>query len=1131
MNDPRTIADQNPSPALEAGERDLAFPAFQQPSRRTWFRRVAIACASLVFMAALGVASLFLVLSRGPVDLAFLSDRIAVGLEQQMGAGIDVDVGRTVLEKNDDGFALHVLDIVLKEASGREILRSPDAVVTFNPLHLLRLSFVPDRLSLRGMKLRAEITAEGDVLFTSTGASASATTRLSDVVAAVLGIGSPDAGGSWSAIAIADASLDIDDRRNGKRLSFDNMNLAFGSPRDGVLEATGSLRKERDIVRFSVLSEGAEGGRRLRLGFTDVGDHVLQAILGAKAPYLHLAAKLSASADLLIGADGKVKRFGVEASLGGGHVEVESLKPGRLAIDRLRLAAAWDVAQPRRATLDARFEGDGFRLSLAGPLAVPDDGMDTWRWEAAGNGWTLPPLTARDQPVIADKAQVRFDFEPKARRARFTNVLIEGPATRLTLNGDMAAEDEGFGVNASLEATRMPVRTALRWWPSFISAPPRDFLVRTVRDGELSRLTVAVAMPPAVFRKAMQLEALPRESLQVTAQADNAAFELSEGLPLLTGISGQGRLDALEAQGTFHKAQVDGRGGRRLQLAEGLFNLDGLDSWYPGARFRFKATGPLDAVAEVLRSPDLRGAYGADVEPNDVKGKFDGTVALQLPLASTLDASQVVANVEARMTGVSIEKAIGNDRLENAVLTVSTDRTGVEIKGEGRWQGTPVSLTLENDAEAGSRSAVLSMVLDDAAMKRRGFAVQGQVQGPLPVKIRHRVGKRDVARTQVEVDLTRSAIDGLLPGLQKPAGRAGKLSFEAIDKAGGGYTIQNFALDTGPSQVRGQAEATADGTVTSARFSLFRLSPGDNVKLDYDRTGANARVTIRGNNLDARPFLRSASSTDGPRKEGDLELDVKTTLLSGHGSEVLTNAEARIAMRGSQLRQLSVTGRLNGKSVSLSGRGTGEGALPVTVESADAGALLRYFDLYSRMMGGSLSGVISVTPRRSAGYVIAKDFALRNEPAIRRLVAEGQTDSARRGTVDTEFSKMRIDFSRDGTEIAVKDAVIFGAQLGLTFNGMIDPVRDRISLSGTYVPAYGLNNAFAQIPLVGNLLAGSRNEGLLAVTFGVTGRASQPTVSVNPLSAVAPGIFRKIFEFRNDRTGSTPPLSYNPAAN
>ncbi len=659
MNEARTSGETDASPAIEAGERDLAFAAFQPARRFGWLHRVGIACVSLVFMAALGIAGLFLVLSRGPVDLAFLSDRIAVGLEQQMGAGIDVEVGRTVLEKNDEGFALHVLDIVLKEASGREILRSPDALVSFNPLHLLSLSFVPERVSLRGMKLKAEITAEGEVLFTSSGASASSTTRLSDVIAAVLGVGAPRAVGSWSAIAIADAALEIDDRRNGKRLSFDHMNLDFGSPREGVLEAKGSLRKERDIVRFSLLSEGAESGRRLRLGFTDVGDHVLQAILGAKAPYLRLATKLSASADLQIGADGKVRQIGMEAHLGGGHIEVESLKPGRLAIERLRIATNWEAAQPRRATLDARFEGDGFRLALAGPLAVPDDGMQPWRWEAAGTQWRLPPLGERDQPVIADSAQVRIEVDPKARRTRLTNGVLDGPTTRLNFAVDVAAEDEGPSVNASIEAARMPIRTALRWWPSFISSLPRDFLVRTVREGELSRLSVEVAMPPPVFRKAWQQEALPREALKVTAQVENGGIELSEGLPPLTGIQGQGRLDAMEAQGTFARAQVDGRNGRRLQLTDGLWNLDGLDSWYPGARFRFKAGGPLEAVAELLRSPDLKGAYATDVDPNDVKGQFEGTVSLQLPLASSLSASQVAANIEGRMTAVSIEKAIG----------------------------------------------------------------------------------------------------------------------------------------------------------------------------------------------------------------------------------------------------------------------------------------------------------------------------------------------------------------------------------------------------------------------------------------------------------------------------------------
>ena len=45
----------------------------------------------------------------------------------------------------------------------------------------------------------------------------------------------------------------------------------------------------------------------------------------------------------------------------------------------------------------------------------------------------------------------------------------------------------------------------------------------------------------------------------------------------------------------------------------------------------------------------------------------------------------------------------------------------------------------------------------------------------------------------------------------------------------------------------------------------------------------------------------------------------------------------------------------------------------------------------------------------------------------------------------------------------------------------------------------------------GPLLGGGRNEGLFAVNFRVAGQATAPTLTVNPLSAIAPGFLRKLF--------------------
>ena len=112
------------------------------------------------------------------------------------------------------------------------------------------------------------------------------------------------------------------------------------------------------------------------------------------------------------------------------------------------------------------------------------------------------------------------------------------------------------------------------------------------------------------------------------------------------------------------------------------------------------------------------------------------------------------------------------------------------------------------------------------------------------------------------------------------------------------------------------------------------------------------------------------------------------------------------------------------------------------------------------------------------------------------------------------FEKAQAQFTRTTGKISIRDAAIWGPVAGVTVEGNIDFTAERISMRGTYVPAYGLNNLFSKLPIIGAILGGGPNEGLLGVTFEVTGPMSGPTLRINPLSAVAPGFLRKMFEFR-----------------
>jgi hypothetical protein len=91
----------------------------------------------------------------------------------------------------------------------------------------------------------------------------------------------------------------------------------------------------------------------------------------------------------------------------------------------------------------------------------------------------------------------------------------------------------------------------------------------------------------------------------------------------------------------------------------------------------------------------------------------------------------------------------------------------------------------------------------------------------------------------------------------------------------------------------------------------------------------------------------------------------------------------------------------------------------------------------------------------------------------------------------------------------------------------IDFKQERINVSGTYVPLYGINGALGAFPIIGELLVSRSGDGLFGITFAVKGPTSKPDVLVNPMSMVAPGFLRQLFEFDQNDTGSSGPQRPN----
>ena len=71
-----------------------------------------------------------------------------------------------------------------------------------------------------------------------------------------------------------------------------------------------------------------------------------------------------------------------------------------------------------------------------------------------------------------------------------------------------------------------------------------------------------------------------------------------------------------------------------------------------------------------------------------------------------------------------------------------------------------------------------------------------------------------------------------------------------------------------------------------------------------------------------------------------------------------------------------------------------------------------------------------------------------------------------------------------------------------------------MDMTGTFMPAYGLNRIFGELPLVGVILGNGRDRGLIGVTYKLRRRRQVAAPPDQPALGHGAGIFRSIFEFQ-----------------
>jgi hypothetical protein len=452
------------------------------------------------------------------------------------------------------------------------------------------------------------------------------------------------------------------------------------------------------------------------------------------------------------------------------------------------------------------------------------------------------------------------------------------------------------------------------------------------------------------------------------------------------------------------------------------------------------------------------------------------------------------------------------------------DPRHADIAADAELNGIPAKLKIiEPFREEGpERLRDIALTVDDQHRKKLAPGLDGLIDGTMILKVD--ASNRDAGKV-VEADLTKATLTLPWVGWSKGPGVPASLDFK-MTSDGAVSTLSDFKL-SGKSFEIGGSLKLQDGGLASARFDTVRLNRGDAARIDVARKGKSYNVTVRGDAFDARGLIKlilGSGSGEGGGRAKSMPVTIKASLgkLAGFNNETLSNVELTYRSSGDASYDVSaVTDR--GGAVTIRNGDEG-GQQTMRVQAADAGSLVRFLDIYDFMQGGQVEMALRGQNSGSMqGQISASDFFIVGEERLGSIVGDKPDGSDRslNQAVKRDIDTSRVQFQRAYARIErgdgylrIGDGVLRGTTIGATFQGQLYDKAGNIDMTGTFMPAYGLNRLFGELPIIGAILGNGRDRGLIGVTFKLDGKASKPNLQINPLSVIAPGVFRQIFEFR-----------------
>lgn len=1099
-----------------------------RPQRKLWHRIGRLIATLLVVLALVFAVLAVLALSGKSIQLpvwavAEIEDRLnaAIRSADLAGAPVSVSVGTVDLVVPDDWVPrLSLQDVKVRQADGSTLLSLPQARIEVDPGGLGQGQVRLKTITLTGAQLTVRRDAQGrfdltstvppDAAFPSGSAPAPLTAgSLAALLDAVDLAADAPALSALTRVEIEGLSLTLSDARAGRTWQMGDGRLIIERRPDALAAELGvSLiqgGKAPALATFGVVTARTDASARLTVMVTGVAASDIAATVPPLAFLGVLDAPISGRLAARLDTKGALAGLEGQLDLGAGALRPEG-NEAPLAFDRAGMALNFDPSTATVTLQQLSIQSRSVRMIATGQMLL------------RGSDGRVLPAGALPSQVLA---QIRFadmqidpeglfeapvTFSSGALDARVTlspfsveigQLALQEADEHLLLSGRFVGDRAGWTAAIDVGLNRIGHDRLMKIWPLRLVPKTRTWLEQNLQAGDLFNVQGSLRAAPGTE---------PR--FRMGYEFADVDVRFLRSLPPISKGFGRASIEGTHYVMAMDKGIVTAPQGGQITVNGSVFEVRDITQKPARADITLVTRASLAATLSILDQPPFQFATKAGQPVEIGRGTAHLTTRLSLPLVPRVTITEVSYAATGTIRDLTSGVIVPGRTLRAAALDVTVSRAGMQFSGAGTLDDVPFDVTYSQgfgvDARGTSRVEG-TVILSDAGLRAFGIALpQGALQGQTTGTLTLDLKKGSPGQLRIVSDLDGMSVSIAALGYQKGAGTRGSLDTTA--RLGSTPEVTALSFEAPGMVAKGAITLKAGGGLDAARFSTLQV--GDWLDAQAVLTGQGAGrapdIALAGGKLDLRR-MPARPDGDGQGEEGRAPMSLQLDQVIVSSGIALTDFRGTIADRG------GMTGDF---VAGVNGAGRVQGAIApkkdgsaIRIRSDNAGRVLAAAGIFTAGRGGDLELVVKSqgAPGSYVGTAEIRKIRVVDAPVLAELLNAvsiiGLLEQLNGNGL--LFTDVDVDFRMAGEVVEITRGAAVGASIGVSFAGLYDRDRSGLDLQGVVSPLYLVNG-------IGAIFT-RRGEGLFGFNYRLRGQASDPQVSVNPLSILTPGMFREIF--------------------